>query len=117
MSRARFITTGGLPRDNWVWEQRRLNAGYDPAATLRRVRCALLIIYGERDNPSQGITRIEQALKEAGNRDYSIRVFPEADHSLEVRQESGKMVWAEGFPELLTKWTLQRVAVVNEQRR
>ena len=110
-------TIGGLPRDNWVWEQRRLNAGYDPALTFRRVRCPVLIIYGERDNPSPGIARIEQALREAGNRDYTVRVFPRADHSLEVRQESGRTAWAEGFLELLTNWTLQRVTVANETRR
>jgi len=111
-------TIGGLPRDSWVWEQRRLNAGYDPAVTFRRVKCPVLIIYGERDNPSQGITRIEQALKEAGNRDYTVRVFPRADHDLDVGQPGdGRIVWAEGFLELLTNWTLQRVTVANEPRR
>lgn len=111
-------TIGGLPRDNWVWEQRRLNAGYDPATTFRRVRCPVLIIYGEKDNPSQGIARIEQALREAGNRDYTVRVFPGADHDLDVGQPGdGKMVWAEGFLELLTNWTLQRVTVASETGR
>lgn len=110
-------TIGGLPRENWVWEQRRLNAGYDPALTFRRVRCPVLIIYGERDNPAQGIARIEQALREAGNRNYTVRVFPGADHSLEVRQENGRTAWAEGFLELLTSWTLQRVTVASEPRR
>jgi uncharacterized protein len=110
-------TIGGMPRDNWVWEQRRLNASYDPALTFRRVKCPVLIIYGERDSPSEGIARIEQALREAGNRNYTIRVFAKADHSLEVREEHGKMVWAEGFLELLTNWTLQRVATANETRK
>lgn len=107
-------TIGGLSRDNWVWEQRRLNAGYDPAATFRRVKIPTLIIYGEKDTPSAGIARIEQALREAGNRDYTVRVFPRADHSLEVRQENGRMVWAEGFLDLLTNWTLQRVTVADK---
>ena len=108
-------TIGGLPKDNWVWEQRRLNAGYDPAPTFRRVRCPVLIIYGEKDNPSAGIARIEQALREAGNRDYTVRVFPGADHDLEVgKQGDGKIDWAEGFLELLTNWTLERVTVANK---
>lgn len=110
-------TIGGLPRGNWVWEQRRLNSGYEPAQTFRRVRCPVLIIYGERDNPSESIARIEQALREAGNRDYTVRVFPRADHSLEVHQEGGRATWAEGFLELLTNWTLQRVTVTSEPRR
>jgi uncharacterized protein len=111
-------TIGGLPRENWVWEQRRLNAGYDPAVTFRRVRCPVLIIFGEKDNPAQSITRIEQALREAGNRDYTVRVFPGADHDLEVGQPGdGKIVWAEGFLELLTSWTLQRVAVASKTNR
>jgi pimeloyl-ACP methyl ester carboxylesterase len=111
-------TIGALPKGNWVWEQRRLNAGYDPAATFRRVRCPVLIIYGEKDNPSQSIARIEQALREARNRDYTVRVFPGADHDLDVGQPSdGRVVWAEGFLELLTNWTLQRVSVANVPRR
>jgi pimeloyl-ACP methyl ester carboxylesterase len=111
-------TIGGLSRDNWVWEQRRLNAGYDPAATFRRVRCPVLIIFGEKDNPTPGIARIEQALREAGNRDYIVRVFPGADHDLEVgKQGDGKLDWAEGFLELLTSWTLQRVTVPGETHR
>lgn len=108
-------TIGGLPRGNWVWEQRRLNAGYDPAPTFRRVRCSVLVIYGEKDNFSQGIARIEQELREAGNRDYTVRVFPGADHDLEVGQPGdGKIDWAEGFLELLTSWTLQRVTIASE---
>lgn len=111
-------TIGGLSKDNWVWEQRRLNAGYDPAVTFRRVQCPTLIIYGEKDNPSQGVARIEQALKEAGNRDYTVRVFPGADHDLDVGlPNDGKTIWAEGFLELLTNWTLQRVTVAKEPRR
>lgn len=111
-------TIGGLPKDNWVWEQRRLNAGYDPAPTFRRVRCPTLIIFGEKDNPSQGIARIEQALKEAGNRDYTVRVFSGADHDLEVgTQGDGRIDWAEGFLELLTDWTLQRVTVAGKTGR
>ena len=110
-------TIGALPRENWVWEQRRLNAGYDPAPTFKRVKCPVLIIYGEKDNPSQSVARIERALKEAGNRDYTIRVFPGADHSLEVRGEDGRTKWAEGFLELLTNWTLQRVKAASEPRR
>lgn len=111
-------TIGGLPKDNWVWEQRRLNAGYDPAVTFRHVKCPTLIIYGEKDNPSQGIARIEQALKEAGNRDYTVRVFPGADHDLDLGlPNDGKIVWAEGFLELLTNWTLQRITVSSKTGR
>jgi dienelactone hydrolase len=78
----------------------------------------VVIIFGEKDNPAQSITRIEQALREAGNRDYTVRVFPGADHDLEVGQPGdGKIVWAEGFLELLTSWTLQRVAVASKTNR
>ncbi len=111
-------TIGGLPRDNWVWEQRRLNAGYDPALTFRRVKRPVLIIYGEKDNPSQGIARIEQALREAGNRDYTVKVFPGADHDLDVGlPDDGKMIWAEGSLDLLTNWTRQRVTVSSKTDR
>lgn len=105
-------TIGGLPKDNWVWEQTRLNSGYEPAPTFRRMKCPVLIIYGEKDNPSQGIARLKQYLNEAGNKDYTVRVFQGADHDLEVGDpKDGKITWAEGFLELLPKWTLDRVTV------
>jgi pimeloyl-ACP methyl ester carboxylesterase len=101
-------TIAGLPRDAWVWQQRRLNAGYDPAPAFERVRVPTLIIYGELDRPEASIPRLERALAIAANRDFEIRVLPGANHNLEVAGSSGSVL-AEGFLDLVGDWTARRV--------
>lgn len=101
-------TIAGLPRESWVWEQRRLNAGYDPAIAFERVRVPTLVVHGGLDQPEPGIRRIESALRRAGNQDFTIKVYAGADHNLEVEAKSGR-AWAEGYLELLSDWTARRV--------
>lgn len=56
------------------------------------------------------MSSLRPALKAAGNKNYTIRVLPGADHDLEVGDPgNGKITWTEGFLELLTKWTLERM--------
>lgn len=99
-------TIAGLPREAWVWEQRRLNAGYDPAPAFERIRIPTLVVHGELDKPQPGVRRIEEALRRSGARDYTIRVLPGADHNLEVANE-GRRDWAAGYLDLLGDWTLR----------
>ena len=57
--------------------------GYDPRPALRKVHCPVLAINGEKDlqvDPEQNIPPIEKALAEAGNEDYTVRVFPGLNH-------------------------------------
>jgi hypothetical protein len=101
-------TIAGLPRDAWVWEQRRLNAGYDPARAFQRVRIPTLIVYGELDGPAASVPRLERALRAARNRDFEIRILPGANHNLEVAGANGSAL-AEGFLDLVGDWTARRV--------
>jgi len=101
-------TIAGLPRESWVWEQRRLNAGYDPARAFERVRIPTLIVYGEQDRPGPSVPRLERALRAAGNRDFTIRILPGANHNLEVPAADGSPL-AEGFLDLVGDWTARRV--------
>lgn len=55
----------------------------DPAPYLRRVRCPVLVLNGERDlqvDPDQNLPAIERALKEGGNRRFTIRRLPGLNH-------------------------------------
>jgi dipeptidyl aminopeptidase/acylaminoacyl peptidase len=55
---------------------------YDPVATIRRVRAPVLILQGGTDQqvtPDQAET-LRAALREAGNRDVTVRVFPAHNH-------------------------------------
>ncbi|MEW6367878.1 MAG: alpha/beta fold hydrolase [Acidobacteriota bacterium] len=91
---------------------------YDPVPVLEKIRCPFLAMFGELDtNVQPRVNRpiMEAALKRAGNRDYTILVFPTANHVL-FEAESGRMsdfVEARRFvPEYLstlTEWLQKRV--------
>jgi pimeloyl-ACP methyl ester carboxylesterase len=57
--------------------------GFDPADTLRRVSCPVLALFGGRDLQVLEATnrvRLEAALKEGGNQQVTMKVYPEANH-------------------------------------
>ena len=63
----------------------RLNAFFDPVPFLRQVQCPVLAIYGQRDTlvpASQSAEIWRAALKGAGNRDVTVKIFPTGDHGL-----------------------------------
>ncbi len=56
---------------------------YDPYPTLKKVKCPVLAINGEKDlqvPPKENLSAIEQALKEGGNENYKIIEMPELNH-------------------------------------
>jgi pimeloyl-ACP methyl ester carboxylesterase len=56
---------------------------YDPAPALRATKCPVLAVCGEKDlqvPPKENLAAIEKALKEGGNKDYTIREFPGLNH-------------------------------------
>jgi pimeloyl-ACP methyl ester carboxylesterase len=58
-------------------------AAHDPAPVLRRVRCPVLALNGERDvqvTPRENLAGIESALRAGGNRDFTVRELPGLNH-------------------------------------
>jgi pimeloyl-ACP methyl ester carboxylesterase len=56
---------------------------YDPRPTLKKVRCPVLVINGEKDlqvPPKQNLPEIEAALREGENSDFTIREIPGLNH-------------------------------------
>jgi fermentation-respiration switch protein FrsA (DUF1100 family) len=56
---------------------------YDPTVALRKVRCPVLAINGEKDlqvDPTQNLPPIEAALKAGGNTDYTVNELPGLNH-------------------------------------
>jgi hypothetical protein len=56
---------------------------YDPAPTLRRLQTPTLALFGELDNnilAEKNKAAWEAALKAGGNRDYTLRILPKANH-------------------------------------
>lgn len=97
----------------------KLNAGFDPVPALRQVRCPVLALYGARDTlvpakPSADIWRA--ALKEAGNKDVTVKIFSTGDHGL--RETTGGTLkdlpksrgFVPGYFETQKEWVLRRVA-------
>lgn len=62
---------------------------YDPSYALERVHCPVLMLFGGKDLQvivSQNQKPMEDALTKAGNQEYSVKVYPDANH---LFQEAG----------------------------
>jgi uncharacterized protein len=103
------------------WASLRLIYFYDPVPILEKLTCPLLAIFGELDTPkgvAKNIANLELALKKAGNKDYMMKVFPQAGHSLLVGEAADRknrstevIYFAPGYGETVLNWILKRVSV------
>jgi dienelactone hydrolase len=74
----------------WNWTNL---LSYDPQPALERVTCPILVLYGQLDtvvSPGENRKRMETALKRAGNRDATIKVFEKANHGFFAAITGGK---------------------------
>ena len=91
---------------------------YDPAPALRASKAPLLAIFGELDSPEgvkANVTAIKQILDQAGRRDYTVKVYPNAQvkarHNLKKvpRDNPNECVRLKRFPpgffETMVDWT------------
>jgi uncharacterized protein len=100
----------GASLEGWYWRGRTL----DPIPLWRALRIPVLVVFGGADElvPSAiGATRIRGALREGGNRDATIRVFPAANHVLRQLPlvAGGKWDWpkaAPGYLDGITTWII-----------
>lgn len=104
-----------LPREAAAWKGGPADLDYDPRPALRALGVPALVILGERDQSTpttETVRRIEAAMRDAGNRDVTIRVIPGADHGLFV--PSGlRTSWFEqrpvsGWVDEMTAWVQRR---------
>lgn len=92
--------------DDWRSEGSEANA-HDPYAVLAKLTCPVLSIYGECDASvpvAKSVEVFEAALEEAGNADYTIKVFPKANHGVRVGD-----AYAEGYLDFMTSWLVERL--------
>jgi uncharacterized protein len=69
--------------DHPYWQFIRRLYFYDPAPTLRQLQVPTLALFGELDNnilAEKNKAAWEAALKASGNRDYTLRIVPKANH-------------------------------------
>jgi len=107
---------------SFAFAKKMAKENYDPVAVLEKVKCPVLAIWGELDMlvPAQKSKEIfEKALKKAGNKDVTLKIFPNADHNLmltktggwkeqEQKSKEGKLQLAPGYFELMGDWLKKR---------
>jgi len=84
---------------------------FDPLPALRSVRCPLLAVWGEEDEfvpVAASVRAFEEALQDAGNENFQLRVLSGADHFLFVgpahRSEGAPPPFPDSFVESLIEW-------------
>jgi pimeloyl-ACP methyl ester carboxylesterase len=85
----------------------RVEANYDPRTALRALTVPALFIFGSDDRlvpVERSVEIIRETLTRAGHRDFSIKVFPHADHALYVSSPDGGMALAPGYLVTLDGW-------------
>ncbi len=96
--------------DDWGHERRFIQEAYQPIEALAHVRCPFLAVFGALDvlvNVWESAQLCGQALRDAGNPDATVVVFPQGNHRIQL-EETRQFV--PGYLELLGDWALHRVA-------
>ncbi len=91
---------------------------YDPQETLRKVRCPVLAINGTLDLQvlaQVNLPAIEQALREGGNPDFTIKELPGLNHLFQTAQ-TGKIDEYTRIDETLSPVALETIAAWIEVR-
>ena len=95
-----------------LWFKVEMN--YDPTTALRRLSVPALFLFGERDElvpVGKSVDIIRGVLTQSGHPDFTIQVFPEADHGIRVTAPDGTMRLAPGYLDTMRDWLRRRVAV------
>ncbi|WP_394361374.1 alpha/beta hydrolase family protein [Amycolatopsis sp. SB7-3] len=84
-------------------------AGYDPVPVLEKVRQPVLGLWGELDRltpPGEAVRIFRETLDRSGNRQYTLKVFPQAQHGLRRTTDGFDKLdgFAPGYLELVANW-------------
>jgi dienelactone hydrolase len=100
------------PPDNSYWTFSVLFGQYDPLAWWSRVKVPVLLVYGANDQrvpAEESAKRIAAALRRAGNKDVTVRIYPGADHTFRLPPgPSGWPATAPGYVSDLIGWLAKR---------
>ena len=111
---------GATSKDHWLWRDagrdRDPDSGLGPV--LSKVSCPVLAIWGELDTfvpPTPNKTFLEKALREGGNRDFTLTILPRADHELWLTQTGSdrefhlRKTHLPSYFETMTQWLQERL--------
>jgi pimeloyl-ACP methyl ester carboxylesterase len=83
---------------------------FNPQEALAKVTCPVLGLFGELDSVTPAVRTAEnmrRILTEANHNDFTIKIFPNAGHSLSELPAKSRM--APGVFETLNSWITDRV--------
>jgi pimeloyl-ACP methyl ester carboxylesterase len=93
--------------DRALFHSARRLVEHDSGPSWEKVRCPVLAVYAGKDTstgpPEPHVAVIRRGLGKANNTDLTVRVFPEADHSLRVGKD-----FAPGYLDAMTDWLGER---------
>jgi len=107
-----------MRHSNWdsSWMNYGLDIDFEPISIFEKINIPVLSLLGESDveTPVQETLAILERIKTEKNKDFIIKVFPGADHQIELpRQIKNKPRYAPGYLDSMINWTLERVNVNN----
>lgn len=85
---------------------------YDPAAALRKVKCPVLALNGEKDRqvpPKQNLPAIRKALQEGGNQHFETVELPGLNHLFQTAKTGGVSEYAQ-IEETISPVALEKIA-------
>jgi len=114
---AENMANGQLAQMKSAWMKYFLS--YNPAPTLEKVTCPVLMLFGSLDlqvPPSLNEKPMTDALKKAGNKDVTVKLFPKANHLFQEATKGSPSEYATlkkefipGFLDFVSAWILKRV--------
>jgi dipeptidyl aminopeptidase/acylaminoacyl peptidase len=108
------------PKESWFWKWWPKVMDFDPGPPLERVTAPTLAIYGGVDklvNADESVPILKKALKRAGNKDYTVKVFPKGNHDIyEADLQTSKQYarlkgYVPRYFDTMINWLLKRVNV------
>lgn len=93
-----------------LWFKVEMN--YDPRIALRQLTVPALFLFGERDElvpVPKSVEVIRQTLTESGHPDFTIKVFPGANHTMQLTSDGGYS-FVPGYLETMKQWVQTRTA-------
>ncbi|HEY5027114.1 MAG TPA: alpha/beta hydrolase, partial [Candidatus Angelobacter sp.] len=85
---------------------------YDPTTALRRVKCPVLAINGQKDlqvSPAQNLPAIRKALEDGGNKHFEVDELPGLNHLFQTAKTGAPSEYAE-IEETISPVALDKIA-------
>jgi pimeloyl-ACP methyl ester carboxylesterase len=93
-----------------LWFQSEMN--YDPTAALRKLAVPALFLFGAQDDlvpVTRSVEIIRKTLTGSAAADFTIKIFPGADHGIYVETPEGGRSLAPGYLDTMRDWLRKRL--------